>query len=92
MLITPALMALAAPAVAQDYDPSMAAHESMSQQQFVTQESRISRNLYRNNARRSGGDARTAQTCANVPRVRARLGAGNPKVQELARLCRKAGY
>ena len=35
---------------------------------------------------------RTAQTCANVPRVRARLGAGNPKVQELARLCRKAGY
>lgn len=35
---------------------------------------------------------RTARTCANVPRVRARLGAENRKVQQLARLCRNAGY
>ena len=36
--------------------------------------------------------SRTAQTCASVPHVRARPGIADPRFQELARLCRKAGY
>lgn len=36
--------------------------------------------------------ARAAATCANLPRVRARLGASNPNVQGLARACRQAGF
>lgn len=36
--------------------------------------------------------ARAAQTCANLPRVRARLGADNPDVQQLAQACRSAGF
>jgi len=36
--------------------------------------------------------ARAAATCANLPRVRARLGADNPDVQGLARACRQAGF
>jgi len=36
--------------------------------------------------------ARAAATCANLPRVRARLGANNPDVQGLARACRQAGF
>jgi len=36
--------------------------------------------------------ARAAATCANLPRVRARLGADNPKVQGLAKACRQAGF
>lgn len=36
--------------------------------------------------------ARAAATCANLPRVRARLGANNPNVQGLARACRQAGF
>jgi hypothetical protein len=36
--------------------------------------------------------ARAAATCANLPRVRARLGAKNPDVQGLARACRQAGF
>ena len=35
---------------------------------------------------------RAAQTCANVPIVRARLGAGDPRVQKLIILCRLGGY
>jgi len=42
--------------------------------------------------RRGPRASRTAQTCANVPRVRARLGANDPRVQRLAYLCKKAGY
>ena len=41
---------------------------------------------------RVNGATRTAQTCGNVPRVRERLGADNPRVQRLAQLCRQAGY
>jgi hypothetical protein len=39
-----------------------------------------------------GRSSRAAQTCANLPRARARLGAGNPSVQGLERACRKGGY
>jgi hypothetical protein len=35
---------------------------------------------------------RAAATCANLPRVRARLGADDPNVQGLARACRRAGF
>lgn len=93
-LILSALMFSAVPALAQDYDPSMSAHESMSQQQFSTQQTELANHRLRESVRRHNGgtSSRTAQTCANVPIVRKRLGASNPKVRELARLCRMGGY
>jgi hypothetical protein len=39
-----------------------------------------------------GSPEKTARICGQVPKVRARLGAKNPRYLELARLCRKAGY
>jgi len=35
---------------------------------------------------------RAAQTCANLPKARARLGADNPNIQGLERACRQAGF
>lgn len=97
--LAPALTAtmigvLAAPALAQDYNPSMSAHDSMSQQQFSTQQTELANHRLRESVRRNNGgtSSRTARTCANVPVVRKRLGVSNPKVRELARLCRMAGY
>lgn len=46
------------------------------------------------NARTRGQSSaqRAAQTCAELPMYRSRLGAGSPRVQQLTRLCRQAGY
>ncbi|PAX06974.1 hypothetical protein [Sphingomonas lenta] len=92
LLVTCASLFAAAPSVAQDvlgpvnpvdYTGAMAAQSAANAQ--------ARRPSDRTSARRSSA-SRTARTCANVPAVRARLGADDPKVQELARLCRRAGY
>lgn len=97
--MTPALacvgLLLAVPATAQDYDPSMAAHEATSQTQFVTQQSAIDNHLIRqsvrrNNARR-GNASRTAQTCANGARMQSQ-GQRSAALTRLSQLCRKAGH
>lgn len=71
----------------------MAAHEATSQTQFVTQQSEISKHIYRNNARRSGGGATAAQVraCRAKTRFREEYGASDPKIQRLYRLCRGVG-
>jgi hypothetical protein len=43
-------------------------------------------------ARRQQLSAKARATCTRLPQTRARLGASDPRVLEIARLCRKAGY
>lgn len=80
-------------ATAQDYDPFMSAHESMSQQQFSTQQVEISKHLYRNSASRRGGGATAAQAraCAAKGRFRSQHSASHPQVRRLYGLCRGVG-
>lgn len=86
------VFATAAPVAAQEYDPGMAAHEATSQTQFVTQESAISRNLYRNSAsRRGGATPAQARACAAKGRFRSQHGANHPQVRRLYGLCRGVG-
>lgn len=48
-------------------------------------------------ARRNGVRGRSSaqearRTCTELPTYRARLGSGNPRVQQLTKLCRQAGF
>lgn len=93
-------LALGAPALAQDYDPSLAAHDSMSQQQFRTQQSQIDAMTLRKVIDRNGGAtaARRGATreqvaaCSGKAQLRAEFGADNPKVRRLYGLCRSIGH
>ena len=82
------------PAAAVQLDTSQLDQHSSIVRQRVLLNQTVGRNRNGSTARR-GATARgnrTAQTCANVPAARARLGAGNLKVRKLAQLCRQAGY
>ncbi|WP_156457842.1 hypothetical protein [Sphingomonas sp. Leaf412] len=84
---------------AQDYDPSMAAYDSMSQQQFRTQQSQIEamalrKVIDRNNGRRiarTGATRQQVAACNGKARLRAEYCADNPKVRRLYGLCRSIG-
>lgn len=94
MLIASGLCLFAIPAAAQDYDPGMAAHDAMSQTQFVTQQSAIGNHMLRESVRRNqrrADDDRNVQTCANGDRMR-KQGRRSAALTRLLRLCRQAGY
>jgi len=83
------MLGLSIPAQAQ-IDPAGVAQGAVLSTTMRAHSNRIAKRSGRESSRATMN--RTAQTCANVPSVRARLGSNNPKVQELARLCRAAGY
>jgi len=96
-LVLMAIAILPVSVSAQDYDPAMAAHESMSQQQFLTQRSRIDamtlrRVIERNRGRRAAPSPHPTRqqiaACNGKSRFRADFGANNPKVRRLYELCR----
>lgn len=95
ILLPAILVALAAPVAAQDYDPSMAAHDSMSQQQFRTRQSQIDAMTLRKVIDRNGGSTgatpQQVAACRGKARLRAEHGADNPKVRRLYGLCRSIG-
>lgn len=99
-LIALASIGVGAPALAQDYDPSLAAHDSMSQQQFRTQQSQIDAMTLRKVIDRNGGAtvARRGATreqvvaCRGKAQLRAEYGADHPKVRRLYGLCRSIGH
>lgn len=93
LFVLAVLTTAALPAVAQDYDPSMSAHDSMSQQQSTTQQTRIYNRMLSDSVRRNRGKGTKGQieACAQKTKFRAQLGAANPRVQRLYQLCRGIG-
>ncbi len=83
---------IAAPAWAQT-DPSIYGTAMVQTGQAVTMaHANGAAHRSRANGTPVGRSSRAAQTCANLPRAHARLGAGNPSVQGLERACRRGGY
>lgn len=88
-LIVAAVMMTAAPAAAQDYtgnvDPSAYSGPNVMHSAINAQAKRA-----RSSPRSSEVEAR--RTCANVPNAKKRLGSRDPRVMDLERMCRQAGY
>ncbi|WP_141243933.1 hypothetical protein [Sphingomonas lenta] len=89
--ITASLM-IGAPALAQDLPSGGILDLPQHGRSTVTSYMPYNQTKARRTRSQVNANNRTARTCANVPSVRARLGADNLKVQQLARLCRQAGY
>jgi hypothetical protein len=89
-LLAAVLTTLALPAAAQDYDPALSAHESMSQQQFTTQQTRIYNDMLGDSVRRNQRATKgQIAACAKKEGFRAEFGEDNPKVRRLYALCRQ---